>query len=226
METMFDTLLQLPLFQGLRHEDFTNIIEKVRLHFIKHRPGETLVREGDKCDQLLFLIKGEITSATTSYDKTFTITEYIAAPCVIEPDSMFGMNTNYTSSYIAHGEANTVSISKALVMSDLFNYDIFRINYMNYISNHSQTLQSHLWRPQSTEPEHKFVHFLLTHVERPYGKKIVKVKMEDLARILDVTRLKISNTLNNLQEQQLVILRRKEIEVPDLQKLVATVIQQ
>ncbi len=223
---MFDTLLQLPLFQGLRHEDFTNIIEKVRLHFIKHRPGETLVREGDKCDQLLFLIKGEITSATTSYDKTFTITEYIAAPCVIEPDSMFGMNTNYTSSYIAHGEANTVSISKALVMSDLFNYDIFRINYMNYISNHSQTLQSHLWRPQSTEPEHKFVHFLLTHVERPYGKKIVKVKMEDLARILDVTRLKISNTLNNLQEQQLVILRRKEIEVPDLQKLVATVIQQ
>ena len=25
METMFDTLLQLPLFQGLCHEDFTNI---------------------------------------------------------------------------------------------------------------------------------------------------------------------------------------------------------
>lgn len=223
---MFDTLLQLPLFQGLRHEDFTNIIEKVRLHFIKHRPGEMLVREGDKCDQLLFLIKGEITSITTSYDKTFTITEYIEAPCVIEPDSLFGMNTNYTSSYIAHSEANTVSISKALVMSDLFNYDIFRLNYMNFISNHSQTLQSHLWRPQSTETENKFVHFLLTHVERPYGKKVVKVKMEDLARILDVTRLKISNTLNNLQEQQLVILRRKEIEVPDLQMLVATIIQQ
>lgn len=223
---MFDTLLQLPLFQGLRHEDFTNIIEKVRLHFIKHRPGETLVREGDKCDQLLFLIKGEITSVTTSYDKTFTITEYIEAPCVIEPDSMFGMNTNYISSYIAHGEANTVSISKTLVMSDLFNYDIFRLNYMNFISNHSQTLQSHLWRPLSTETEHKFVHFLITHVERPYGQKIVKVKMEDLARILDVTRLKISNTLNNLQEQKLVILRRKEIEIPDLQTLVAAVIQQ
>ena len=28
METMFDTLLQLPLFQGLCHEDFTNILEK------------------------------------------------------------------------------------------------------------------------------------------------------------------------------------------------------
>ena len=37
METMFDTLLQLPLFQGLCHEDFTNILEKVKLHFTKHK---------------------------------------------------------------------------------------------------------------------------------------------------------------------------------------------
>ena len=38
METMFDTLLQLPLFQGLCHEDFTSILDKVKLHFIKHKP--------------------------------------------------------------------------------------------------------------------------------------------------------------------------------------------
>lgn len=31
METMFDTLLQLPLFQGLCHEDFTNILEKPQI---------------------------------------------------------------------------------------------------------------------------------------------------------------------------------------------------
>lgn len=28
MDTMFDTLLQLPLFQGLAQEDFTCILEK------------------------------------------------------------------------------------------------------------------------------------------------------------------------------------------------------
>lgn len=42
METMFDTLLQLPLFQGLAQEDFTCILEKVKLHFTKHKPGELL----------------------------------------------------------------------------------------------------------------------------------------------------------------------------------------
>ena len=33
MNTMFDTLLQLPLFQGLAQEDFTNILGKVKLSF-------------------------------------------------------------------------------------------------------------------------------------------------------------------------------------------------
>ena len=46
METMFNTLLQLPLFQGLCHEDFTNILEKVKLHFTKHKAGEVIVKSG------------------------------------------------------------------------------------------------------------------------------------------------------------------------------------
>lgn len=45
METMFNTLLQLPLFQGLCHEDFTNILEKVKLHFTKHKAGEVIVKK-------------------------------------------------------------------------------------------------------------------------------------------------------------------------------------
>lgn len=221
METMFDTLLQLPLFQGLGHEDFTNIIEKVKLHFIKHNPGETLIREGKKCDQLLFIIKGEISSITTSFDKTITIVEQIEAPFVIEPHSMFGMNTNYVASYIAHTDVHTVSVSKSLVMSDLLSYDIFRLNYMNIISNRAQTLYGNLWKTPPTNIRQKFIHYLTIHVERTYGKKIIKAKMEDIAGILNVTRLNISHTLNEMQEQNLLFLRRKEIEIPDMEKLLA-----
>ena len=64
METMFDTLLQLPLFQGLCHEDFTSILDKVKLHFIKHKAGETIIESGTLCTQLCFLLKGEISIVT------------------------------------------------------------------------------------------------------------------------------------------------------------------
>ena len=66
METMFDTLLQLPLFQGLCHEDFTSILDKVKLHFIKHKVGETIIESGSPCKQLCFLLKGEVSIVTNS----------------------------------------------------------------------------------------------------------------------------------------------------------------
>ena len=133
METMFDTLLQLPLFQGLCHEDFTSILDKVKLHFIKHKVGETIIESGSPCKQLCFLLKGEVSIVTSSKENIYTVIEQMEAPYLLEPQSLFGMNTNYTSAYVAHTEAHTVSISKAFVLSDLFKYEIFRLNYMNIV---------------------------------------------------------------------------------------------
>lgn len=224
METMFDTLLQLPLFQGLGPEDFTTIIEKVKLHFVKHRSGETFVQSGQTCDQLLFLLKGEVACNTVSPDGKVVFIEQIEAPYVFEPQSLFGMSTCYVSSYKAHGQVHTVSVSKALVMSELFRYDIFRLNYMNIISNRAQTFYNRLWEPVPTETEKKIVHFLLNHTERLAGEKVLKVKMEDLALALDDTRLHVSRALNNLQAHHLVTLHRKEIRIPDLKRLAETIL--
>lgn len=132
---MFDTLLQLPLFQGLAQEDFTCILGKVKLHFTKHKAGEVLQKKGTPCNQLMFILKGEVVSSTSSDDDSYSFTEYLSAPYLIEPQSMFGMNTCYVSNYRAHTEVHTVSINKAFVMEELFRYEIFRLNYMNIISN-------------------------------------------------------------------------------------------
>lgn len=144
MNTMFDTLLQLPLFQGLAQEDFTNILGKVKLDFTKHKAGEVIVKAGDTCSQLIFVLKGEVSSYTSSADASYSFTEYYQAPYVIEPQSLFGMNTSYVSTHTAQTETHTVSISKAFAMSELFRYDIFRLNYMNIISNRAQSLNNRL----------------------------------------------------------------------------------
>ena len=60
--TMYDTLLQLPLFQGLCKNDFTNIIGKVKLHFRKYNADDIIVEQGAPCTQLIFLLNGEIES--------------------------------------------------------------------------------------------------------------------------------------------------------------------
>ena len=164
---MYDTLLQLPLFQGLAHEDFTNILGKVKLHFTKHKAGETLVKKGTTCGQLIFILNGEIASSTSSTDNSYTFTEYFQAPYLIEPQSLFGMNTSYVSTHIARTEVNTVTISKAFVMNDLFRYEIFRLNYMNIVSNRAQNLYSRLWDEPTLDLKSKIIRFFLSHCEKP-----------------------------------------------------------
>lgn len=219
METMFDTLLQLPLFQGLCHEDFTSILDKVKLHFIKHKAGETIIKSGNPCTQLCFLLKGEISVVTNAKENIYTVIEQIEAPYLIEPQSLFGMNTNYASSYVAHTEVHTVCISKAFVLSDLFKYDIFRLNYMNIVSNRAQNLYSRLWDIPSDNLEDKIIRFIYMHIERVQGEKTFKIKMDELAHYMDNTRLNTSKALNELKNKGLIELRRKEIFIPDAERL-------
>ena len=130
------------------------------------------------------------------------------------------MHTKSASTYTAHTEAHTLSISKAFVLSDLFNYDIFRLNYMNIVSNRAQNLYSRLWEEPTIDLKEKISRFFLLHCEKTQGEKIFKVKMDDLARYLDDTRLNTSKALNELQDKGLIELRRKEILIPDAQKLI------
>ncbi len=220
MNTMFDTLLQLPLFQGLCHEDFTSILEKTKLQFTKHNDGATIVSQGQTCDQLLYLIKGELIIETTSKDNTFTFIERVEAPAVIEPHAMFGMKVKYNSSYIANGEVNTISISKSYILTELLRYEIFRLNYMNFISNKSQSANDKLWSNAPTCIEDKIKEFIINHIDKPQGVVCLKIKMEDLARYLDDTRLNVSKALNALQENNILELKRKEIIIPDASKLI------
>lgn len=221
MDTMYDTLLQLPLFQGLCHEDFTNILGKVKLHFTRHKAGDIILGSGTPCNQLVFLLKGEVSSVTSSRDETFTIVERIEAPQVIEPYALLGMNINYNSSYVARTEVNSISISKPLVLNTLLKYDIFRLNYMNIISNRAQNLYARLWEEAPRDVEDKIIRFILIHMEKCQGEKILKIKMDDLARFVDDTRLNVSKALNGLQEEELIALHRKEIVIPEAEKLIS-----
>ena len=155
-----------------------------------------------------------------SHQPLYQLTESYEAPYLVEPQAMFGMYTHYVSSYTAEETTDSVSISKIFVSSELFKYEIFRLNYINIISNRTQTLRSRLWTPYEGDTGDRIVHFIANRVERPYGKKQLKIKMEDLARIVNDTRLNVSHALNAMQDNGLVELHRGEIIIPRLEDLI------
>lgn len=219
--TMYDTLLQLPLFQGLCKNDFTNIIGKVKLHFRKYEANQTIVEQGDSCTKLIFLLNGEITSLSTDEQHSYSLQETFGSPFVIEPYSLFGMQPRYTATYKANADSNLVTIDKTFVLSELNNYEIFRINYLNILSNRGQIAYDKLWNSHIGGTKDKITNFLLLRSMKPEGEKRLKIKMDDLARLIDDTRINVSKVLNDLQEKGLVELSRKEIFIPALEKLAA-----
>lgn len=217
--TMYDTLLQLPLFQGLCKNDFTNIIGKVKLHFRKYNAGDIIVEQGSPCKQLIFLLNGEMVSQATDASHSYSLFETFKSPFVIEPYSLFGMQTTYTATYKARTETNVVTIDKSFVLNELNNYEIFRLNYLNILSNRAQVAYEKLWNSHIGNTEEKILNFLILRSMKPEGEKTLKIKMENLANLIDETRINVSKVLNELQEQGLVQLSRKEIFIPALEKL-------
>ncbi|KAA6344538.1 hypothetical protein EZS27_007853 [termite gut metagenome] len=130
------------------------------------------------------------------------------------------MNVRFVSSYIAHTEVEILVIEKSFVTNELFNYDIFRLNYLNTISSYAQVFHSYLRKGIPDTAEGKIVNFILTHSTLPNGKRRIKVKMTRLAQYLNETRMNISKALNTFEEKGLIELHRKEIIIPEIEKLI------
>lgn len=222
--SMYDNLLQLPLFQGLCKDDFTTIIEKVKFHFLNYKENDIIRQQGDPCNQLVFLLNGELTMKVADEEEGYTLSETLHAPHIIEPYSLFGMDTRYTATYLAKTDATLLTIDKAYVYTELNNYEIFRLNYLNILSNRIQVSHKKLWSNHMSSLNEKFVYFLLDRCLKPQGDKVLNITMEDLARIVNETRINVSRMLNDMHQQGLIQLKRKEIYIPALEKLTVSLI--
>lgn len=216
---MYDTLLQLPLFQGLAKNDFTSILDKVKIHFLKRKAGDTVALGGEDCRELVFLLNGSLVSKTSDRDELYTFYEAINAPFLIEPYSLFGWSTKYVSTYTALTACNLVTIEKAYLLSELNNYEIIRLNYLNILSNRAQNLHDRLWTNLPESLHDRIVEFILLHSYVPGGEKRLKIKMDDLAKLLSSTRIRVSKALNEMQDKHWLTLHRGEIRIPDMSLL-------
>lgn len=217
--TMYDKLLQLPLFQGLCTNDLTHILEKVKLHFQNHKAGTCLLQQGAPCNQLLFLLDGSLTAEREDSECGFVLGEELEAPLIIEPYSLYGMHTRHTASYFAHTDVNVVAIDKSYILTVLAKYPIFQLNILNLLSNRAQAVQERTWNAHGRDIYEKINNFLLLRCQRPTGSKTLRIRMEDLAALIGETRINVSKVLNEYQLKGLAKLSRKAILIPEVEAL-------
>jgi hypothetical protein len=112
-------------------------------------------------------------------------------------------------------------INKNYIIQNMLIYDVCRFNYLNLLSASLQRQSKMLRDFPETDLVRRFTQILKHNYLKPSGEKHIKGKMVDWAEYMKVTRISVSNMLNQLEAHGLLKLERKQITIPAMQDLVA-----
>lgn len=219
MLQLYDKLIELPLFIGISTDELSDIVGQTKFGFHKLAVDRPLVSTDDKCTQLFFLMSGTLRVVSYADNYRYRIEEELSAPAVIQPEHLFGLQQRYTKDFIAHTDCSLLSLDKAEVLRLLDSYLIFRLNLLNSISMQTQRMSRIPWRQQSSDIRQQFVNFLRLRCLTQAGCKVLRIRMEELAKELHQSRLNVSRMLNALQNEGLLTISRGIIIVLQLETL-------
>lgn len=218
--SIFETLLELPFFQGMGRSDMAMIINGIPLKPQSVSAGKNIVVQNEDCQQLIFILKGTLRIVTEAEHHLFIVSERIQGPAVLQPEALFGIYPHFRSTYQAQTEITLIRVPKHAALQIIASYDVFRLNVLNYLSTLIFKKQRPFWNILPDESlEQRIVRFILQHIQYPAGEKTLSIRMIDLAGILNDTRINVSHSLNRMQKEGKLILKRKEIIIPNIEKL-------
>ncbi|MBQ3313583.1 MAG: Crp/Fnr family transcriptional regulator [Prevotella sp.] len=219
---IFDKLLQFPLFQGMSRDDLEIVAGHIRFGFLKLTAGKTVMKSGDNCRQLYFLINGSLKVRSFADDYGYHVEELISAPYIIQLESVFGYNQRYTRDFIAQTDVNFLTLDKEEVVRLTEDFLVFRLNIINHFATQSQKQMRQMWYRAPQSLEDRVVRFLTQRCLYPAGHKTFNILMTRLAEEINDSRLNVSRILNDMQHRGLIELSRGKIEIPQLERLLYT----
>lgn len=215
-----ERLTELPLFQGMSPADIEQITATTRFGYLNYPKGKTIVSDGDACSRLLFLVKGTVSATGHADDNGYEITETFSAPDVLQPERIFGLTQRHTRTFRTVTDCHLISLDKIDTFALAERYEIFRLNLLNIVCTQSQRLARNPWRTRPKDIRRKIARFIETRCLRPAGGKTVRIKMQRLAEEIGESRLNVSQTLNMLAKEGVISLKRGEIHVFALEKII------
>jgi CRP-like cAMP-binding protein len=213
----YSLFTRLPLLQGISSTELLGWEENLRLD-IDELPASKmpLIRQGDNCSQLLWLVEGELLREHQVEDGTYATRSCLKAPAVIEIDRLFGLTPTYEHTYQAKTDVKMLGIRKSLLGSHLMKSEVFRLNLLNLLSAIAQKRAAALFPCQLANAEERLRHFLSLLFPDYKGEAELIIQMKDLARYIGERRLTVSQILNRWNDEGLIRLGRGHFTIPDI----------
>lgn len=226
MSTMYDAIMDLPLFKGVSHNQLSDFLEKTHIQFLRFEEGMEVVKKGEPCNFVKFIISGNIRFEYHNKKNTLSVSETLGQGNVLWPQYLYGMDTNYPATGIAEGRVSVMQFSKEQYFRTLQSEMIFLLNYLNYLSLHSQltrcnldiltggTLREYIALLLKTVV-HSEGERIIIHADIPTFRNILNLDYGEAVRELEM--LKVRGLIDFNSEEVKIISRRKFLEAVENQ---------
>ena len=222
MNSMYEQLMKLPLFQGISAEKITALVEKLPFHFLKYRNGEQVCAVGDTCTHIKFIVSGQVRLETPFTNLRVTMWQKISNPHVLAPEYLFGRDTTYPYTAVSDGACGILQLRKSDYIQMINADKVFLFNILNYLSSGSQRYISSPLGIKEGSVTERLVNIVET-LTLPGATDIgFRYKQKDLCALLGTQRTTLISMLNKLSEQDILDYDSNEMKILDLQGLITT----
>lgn len=220
MNSMYQQLMQLPLFQGVSTEKITALVEKLPFHFLKFRNGEQVFAAGDPCTHIKFIVSGQVRLETPFSKLRITMHQTVSNPHVLAAESLFGRDTAYPYTAISDGACGILQLRKSDYIKMITSDKVFLFNILNYLSSGSQrSLLMPLTVKDGSVAER--LAMIVDNLSISGATNIgFRYKQKDLCTLLGTQRTTLVSMLDRLSDQGIVEYDSNELKILDLQGLI------
>ena len=219
--SIYDSLLQLPLFKGLTIESFNEIIEKYRFEFLSYNKDSVIINAGEECNCFKFVISGSVRSELINDKVKIKIYETISAPNDIISNYAVGNNIFPISVVATDDNTGILAIDKQDFLSIMQEHRVVMLNYLILLSRKSQIPFEAYNQIATDNIRAKFALWILYFTNYNSTDIVIKAKFRDLYLFFGAQRGAFNSVLGEMKEMGIIDFSVKEIFVLDRRLLMS-----
>ena len=187
MDSMYDTIMELPLFKGIGEEQLSQMLEKTSVDFRNFEKGAEIASRDENVKTVDFIISGEASQTYRLAGSAIKVEEILGKGALIGARRLFGIDTTYSGDVYAKSDLSLMRIDKMQYMDILQRDRIYMLNYVNYISAALQRCPSYLMTTHDDTITRDLKMLGLSMTSRLARKILLNGKKRDLAEYCGVS---------------------------------------
>ena len=221
MNSIFETLLDLPLLRGASRERISETAGNTKFHFLKYLEGNQIVAPGQQCSHMMFLLSGKVRVEVASSDGRFRLGQTLTGPDAILPQFLFGRNTVSPCTVTATDTCSIMQVDKNDWLKILNLDPVFMLNYLNMLG--SQNVVEGILAITTGSIEERLAVWIVCMTQPGATEITLGCRQRDLYSVFGVQRSSFISAMESMRERGLIEYTNNEITVNDRRAMQALI---